>query len=119
VALVPDQGPVQQLTPAGAGPAFHDGVHPGHLNSRGFPAQLDRRLSILTSTQMISGGCVRMIDFQSTRTVTQDRKRERGMPPRHPPERRPQSAPALPQGDHRPAGILRGAGRCRSGHLRR
>src|SRR5690242_13809795 len=29
VALVPDQGPVQQLTPAAANPAFHDRVHPG------------------------------------------------------------------------------------------
>jgi hypothetical protein len=28
VPLVPDQGPVQQLTPAAADPAFHDRVAP-------------------------------------------------------------------------------------------
>jgi hypothetical protein len=33
VALVPDQGPVQQLAPAAADPAFHNRVHPGSLNS--------------------------------------------------------------------------------------
>src|SRR5258708_1256728 len=33
VALVPDQGPVQQLTPATADPAFHDRVHSWRLNS--------------------------------------------------------------------------------------
>ena len=33
VALVPDQGPIQQLTPAAANPAFHDRVHPRRLNS--------------------------------------------------------------------------------------
>jgi hypothetical protein len=29
---VPDQGPVQQLTPAAANPAFHDRIHPRRLN---------------------------------------------------------------------------------------
>ena len=33
VALVPDQGPVQQLTAATADPAFHDRVHSGRLDS--------------------------------------------------------------------------------------
>src|SRR5450759_5111240 len=33
VALVPDQGPVQQLTPAAADPAFHDRAHSWRLNS--------------------------------------------------------------------------------------
>src|SRR5260370_26843023 len=33
VALVPYQGPVQQLTPAAADPAFHDRVHSGRLES--------------------------------------------------------------------------------------
>jgi hypothetical protein len=33
VALVPYQGPVRQLTPAGADPAFHDRVHSRRLNS--------------------------------------------------------------------------------------
>src|SRR5271166_2535034 len=33
VALVPDQGPVQQLTSAAADPAFHDRVHSRRLNS--------------------------------------------------------------------------------------
>src|SRR5690242_5271045 len=32
VALVPDQGPVQQLAPAAADPAFHDRVHSRRLN---------------------------------------------------------------------------------------
>ena len=32
VALVPDQGPVQQLTPAAADPAFHDRVHSRRLD---------------------------------------------------------------------------------------
>src|SRR4249920_4200310 len=31
VALVPGQGPVQQLTAAAADPAFHDRVHSGRL----------------------------------------------------------------------------------------
>jgi len=34
VTLVPDQGPIQQLTPTGADPAFHDRVHSRRLNSR-------------------------------------------------------------------------------------
>jgi hypothetical protein len=33
VALVPDQGPVQQLAPAAADPAFHDRVHSRRLDS--------------------------------------------------------------------------------------
>ena len=33
VALVPDQGPVQQFARAAADPAFHDRVHPWRLNS--------------------------------------------------------------------------------------
>jgi putative transposase len=32
VPLVPDQGPVQQLAPASADPAFHDRVHSGRLD---------------------------------------------------------------------------------------
>src|SRR5579862_8171973 len=32
VALVPDQGPVQQLTPAAADPPLHDRIHPRRLN---------------------------------------------------------------------------------------
>ena len=32
VALVPDQGPVQQLTPAAANPAFHGRIHSRCLN---------------------------------------------------------------------------------------
>ncbi len=33
VALVPDQGPVQQLTPAAPDPAFHDRVHSRRLSA--------------------------------------------------------------------------------------
>ncbi|MGH3402547.1 MAG: hypothetical protein ACRDRJ_08575 [Streptosporangiaceae bacterium] len=32
VPLIPDQGPVQQLTAAGADPAFHDRIQPRRLN---------------------------------------------------------------------------------------
>jgi hypothetical protein len=34
VPVVPDQGPVQQLTAAAADPAFHDRIHPRRLNAR-------------------------------------------------------------------------------------
>jgi len=34
VALVPDQGTIQQLTPARADPAFHNRVHSRRLNGR-------------------------------------------------------------------------------------
>jgi hypothetical protein len=33
VPLVPDQGPVEQLAPAGLHPPFHDRVHSRHLNA--------------------------------------------------------------------------------------
>ena len=32
VHLVPDQGPVQELSPAAAAPALHDRIHPRHLS---------------------------------------------------------------------------------------
>jgi hypothetical protein len=42
IVLVADQGPVQQLPPAGLDPALHDGVHPWHpdtaLNDARIPA---------------------------------------------------------------------------------
>jgi len=37
VRLIPDLGPVKELTAAGENPAFHDRVHPGHLD----PAEHD------------------------------------------------------------------------------
>jgi hypothetical protein len=33
VPLVPDQGPVEQLAPAGLHPSLHDRVHSRHLNT--------------------------------------------------------------------------------------
>jgi len=33
VLLVPDQGPVQQLMPAGLDPALHDRIHAWHLDA--------------------------------------------------------------------------------------
>src|SRR6476646_4951932 len=33
VVLIPDQGPVQQLTPAAANPPLHDRIHSGYLNA--------------------------------------------------------------------------------------
>jgi hypothetical protein len=59
VALVPDQGPVQQLTPAGADPAFHDGVHSRRLNSRAATARQSRPAAAEDVAMQSRRGCAR------------------------------------------------------------
>src|SRR4030088_3335642 len=55
VGLVPDQGAVQQLTPAAMYPALHEGVHPRYLDAGG-----DDRQSGVGQQSVEGGGELRV-----------------------------------------------------------